>query len=59
MLQTLVSQVKQLMESNNRLDIENRNLLREMQERDEKMKTIDDELSAIKAELVWIFSYLC
>jgi len=59
MLQTLVSQVKQLTETNNRLDIENRNLLREMQERDEKMKTVDDELSAIKAEFVRVFSYLC
>ena len=46
------------MVNNNRLDIENRNLLREMQERDEKKKMVDFELSAIKAEFVSVSSCL-
>jgi len=43
---------------NNRLDIENRNLLRDMKERDGNLKTIADELSAIKADFVWVSSCL-
>jgi hypothetical protein len=42
------------MEINNRLDIENRNLLREIQGK----KVTEDELSAIKAEFVGVCSDL-
>lgn len=47
-----------LTENNNRLDIENRNLLREIQERDENKKALSDELITLKAEIVRVFSFL-
>lgn len=47
-----------LTENNNRLDIENRNLLREMQERDENKRALNDELITLKAEVVRVFSFL-
>jgi hypothetical protein len=47
-----VKQVETLTEANTRLDVENRNLLREIQEREESKKIIDDELLAIKTQFV-------
>lgn len=41
-----------LTETNTRLDVENRNLLREINERDQNKKIVDDELLAIKTEFV-------
>ena len=40
------------METNTRLDVENRNLLREIQEGEEKRKIAEDELLAMKTEFV-------
>lgn len=46
------------METNTRLDVENRNLLREIQEREEKKKIAEGELLAMKTEFVLIFPVL-